>query len=178
MLLPSSIVDACGFGDRQGSIGLLPRLLPGTRSFDCMIPNAFSWSGQKARKDCCQSRFPQSLASSCRIIISTRPMLKLSPANLCSRKCFWITRASRARRYVLSSVIYACSHYRSVGRRKAAWWMSVNLTSVQRSDRAPDQGRFGRADAFLAIGSRRTTQVKRELDAKVPQVVAQEPPPR
>lgn len=56
--------------------------------------------------------------------------------------------------------------------------MSINLTSVQRSDRAPDQGRSGRADAIVAIGSGRTTQVKRKLDAKVPQVVAQEPPPR
>jgi len=56
--------------------------------------------------------------------------------------------------------------------------MSVNLTSVKRSDRAPDEGRFDFADAFVAIGRQRTTQVKREHNTRVPQVVAQEPPPR
>jgi hypothetical protein len=56
--------------------------------------------------------------------------------------------------------------------------MSVNLTSVQRSDRASDEGRFGFDDAIVAIGSQRTTQVKHELSTKVPHVVAQEPPPR
>jgi hypothetical protein len=61
---------------------------------------------------------------------------------------------------------------------EAAWWMSVNLTSVQRSDRASDEGRFGFADAIVAIGSQRTTQVKQGLSTKVPHVVAQEPPPR
>lgn len=71
-----------------------------------------------------------------------------------------------------------CSHYRSASRSKAAWWADVNLTSVQRSDRAQDEARFGFADAVLTIGSQRTTQVKREFNTKVPQVVAQEPPPR
>ena len=71
-----------------------------------------------------------------------------------------------------------CSHYRSASRSKAAWWADVNLTSVQRSDRAPDEGRFGFADALPTIGSQRNTQVKRKFNAKVPQVVTQEPPPR
>jgi hypothetical protein len=56
--------------------------------------------------------------------------------------------------------------------------MSVNLTSVQSSDRAADEGRFGFADAIVAIGSQHNTQVKHELSTKVPHVVAQEPPPR
>lgn len=36
-----------------------------------------------------------------------RSMLGSSLSSLCNRRCSWITRASRARRYVLSSVIYA-----------------------------------------------------------------------
>jgi hypothetical protein len=71
-----------------------------------------------------------------------------------------------------------CSHYRSASRSKAAWWAVANLTSIQRSDRAPDEVRFGFADAVLSIGSQRTTQVKHDFNAKVPQVVAPEPPPR
>lgn len=50
--------------------------------------------------------FPHSLASSCRTI-STRTILQLRVSSVCNRRCSWITRASRARRYVLSSVIYA-----------------------------------------------------------------------
>jgi len=121
-----------------------------------MILNAIFWQGQKARRLWCRRCFLHSLVSSCRAI-SRRSMLGSSLSSLCNRRCSWITRASRARRYVLSSVIYACSHYRSVGRWKAAWWMSVNLTSVQRSDRAPDEGRSGLADSIVAIGSQRTT---------------------
>lgn len=71
-----------------------------------------------------------------------------------------------------------CSHYRSVADLEAAWWTSVNLTTVSRPDCDQDGRRFDSGDAFFTIGSQRTTKVKRELNAKVPHVVAQEPPPR
>jgi hypothetical protein len=140
------------------------------------IPNK---GGRQGKIGAAQAfRYLHPPASSCRTV-STRPMLKSRLSSLCSRSCPWITRASRARRYVLSSVIYACSHYRSMGGSEAAWWVSVNLTPGQRSDRARDEAVDpGFAGTILAIGSRRTTKVKHELDRKVPHVVAQEPPPR
>lgn len=81
-------------------------------------------------------------------------MLKL---RLCSRRCSLITRASRARRYVLSSVIYALQPLPIRGPLGSAWWADVNLTSVQSPDRAPDPEGFGFADGNFAIGARRTT---------------------
>lgn len=99
-------------------------------------------------------------------------------SSLCNRRRSWITRASRARRYVLSSVIYALQPLPIRKPFEGCMWADVNLTSGQRSDRAQDEARFGFANAVLTIGSQRTTQVKREFNTKVPQVVAREPPPR
>jgi hypothetical protein len=81
---------------------------------------------------------------------------------------------------VLSSVIYALQPLPIRGRfegLEAAWWTGVNLLVVRCYDRARDPGDSVSPMPFAPLpGSRRTTKVKRELDAEVPQAVAQEPP--
>jgi hypothetical protein len=96
----------CNCADRQKSIGCCCGCFQVPDHLNCMILNAISWQGQKARRLWSWPCLLHTVLSSCRTI-STRSMLGPSLSSLCNRRCSWITRASRARRYVLSSVIYA-----------------------------------------------------------------------
>jgi hypothetical protein len=167
----------CNCADRQGSIGCCYGCFQVPDHLNCMILNAFSWQGQKARRLWCRPCFLHSTFSSCRTI-STRSMLGPACRACVTEGALGLHEPVGHAGMCCQASYMPCSHYRSASRSKAAWWADVNLTSVQRSDGAPDEGRFGFADALLTIGSQRTTQVKHKFNAKVPQVVAPEPPPR
>jgi hypothetical protein len=102
---------------------------------------------------------------------------------LCSRRCSEVTRDRRAtqvcavKRHICAAATTNPWAIRGPRGLEAAWWTGVNLLVVRCCDRARDPGDSVSPMPFAPLpGSRRTTKVKRELYAEVPQAVAQEPP--